>query len=70
MLVVVVRDFNNKAIEVVTMATISAIVGSVVMEMVYLYKGKNATKEERVTSFGIAFIAASLVQILVIKSKK
>ena len=70
MLVVVVRDFNNKAIEVVTMATISAIVGSVVMEMVYLYKGKNATKEERVTSFGIEFIAASLVQILVIKSKK
>jgi len=70
MLVVVVRDFNNKAIEVVTMATISAIVGSVVMEMVYLYKGKNATKEERVTSFGIAFIADTLVQILVIKSKK
>lgn len=70
MLVVVVHDFKNKAIEVATMATISAIVGSVVMELVYLYKGKEITNEERVTSFGIAFIASSLVQILVIKSKK
>lgn len=70
MLVVVEHSLKHKAIEVATMATVSAIVGSVVMELVYFYKGKKATTEERVTSFGIAFVAASLVQLLVIKSKK
>jgi hypothetical protein len=70
MLVVAVHNLKNKTIELVTMATISAVVGSIVMELVCLYKGKKITNEERVTSFGIAFVASSLVQILAIKSKK
>ncbi len=51
------------------MATVSAVVGSIVSELVYVYKGKKSTTEERITSFGIGFVAASIVQILVIKSK-
>ncbi len=70
MFVAVEHNLKHKAIEVATMATISAVVGSIVAELVYFYKSKKATTEERITSFGIGFIAASIVQLLVIKSKK
>ncbi len=69
MLAVAVDNLKHNSIEVIVMASVSAIVGSIISELVYLYKGKKSTTEERITSFGIGFVAASIVQLLVIKSK-
>ncbi len=68
-LIVVEHNLKHKSIEVMTMATVSAVVGSIISELVYVYKGKKSTTEERITSFGIGFVAAAIVQVLVIKSK-
>lgn len=65
-----ISKLKHESIEVLMVATVSSIIGAVVAELVYVAKKKEMTKDDRITSFGITFLAASIIQILIIKTRK
>lgn len=61
---------SNKIIEIVTISTASAVFGFFIYELFKIKEKEKTSEREKVISFATAFLSATLVQILVLKSKK
>lgn len=61
---------KNNLGEVITISAASAVFGYFIYELFKIKEEERTTEKERVISFATAFISATLVQILIIKSKK
>lgn len=61
---------KNNIIEIATISTASAVFGYFIYELFKIKEKEKTSEREKVISFATAFLSATLVQILVIKSKK
>lgn len=61
---------KNNLGEIITISTASAVFGGIIYELFKLREKERTTDREKVISFATAFLSATLVQILVLKSKK
>lgn len=61
---------NNNLVEIVTISTASAVFGYFIYELFKLKEKEKTSDKEKIISFATAFLSATLVQILVLKSKK
>lgn len=65
------RDvIKNNLGEIITISTASAVFGYFIYELFKIKEKEKTSEKEKVISFTTAFISATLVQILVLKSKK
>jgi hypothetical protein len=60
----------NKIIEIATISTASAVFGYFIYELFKIKEKEKTSEREKSISFATAFLSATLIQILVIKSKK
>ena len=60
----------DKSVEIITVSIASAIFGYFIYELFKIKEKEKTSDKEKVISFATAFISATLVQILVLKSKK
>lgn len=61
---------RTKVVEIATISTASAVFGYFIYELFKIKEKEKTSEREKVISFASAFLSATLVQILVIKSKK
>jgi hypothetical protein len=61
---------KNNLGEIITISTASAVFGGIIYELFKLKEKSRTTDREKAVSFATAFLSATLVQILVLKSKK
>ena len=61
---------KNSIIEITTISTASAVFGYLIYELFKIKEQEKTSEREKAISFATAFLSATLVQILVIKSKK
>lgn len=61
---------KNRIGEIVTISTASAVFGYFIYELFKIKEKEKTSEKEKVISFATAFLSATLVQILVLKSKK
>jgi hypothetical protein len=65
------RDvIKNNLGEILAISTASAVFGGIIYELFKLTEKEKTTDREKLISFATAFLSATVVQILVIKSKK
>lgn len=61
---------KNNLGEIITISTASAVFGGIIYELFKLKEKEKTADREKIISFSTAFLSATLVQILVLKSKK
>lgn len=61
---------KNNLGELILISTASAVFGGIIYELIKINEPEKTTTKEKTIAFATAFISATIVQILVLKSKK
>lgn len=61
---------KNNVIEIATISTASAVLGYFIYELFKIKEKEKTSDREKAISFATAFLSATIIQILVIKSRK